>query len=270
MSAFELTSAFPILLSLFPLKHNPSILQLTHINSPRHLRQTLLSLSTLSTATTRRLDYTYYSLLEHCSILNTLTSHLSDLASTTASLRSSFHSNTTSLATTSSNQITTSTTSFQAQATRIEALESRLANERKRAEALGQRLEGVKARVKSWEQQEREWRERVRMRLRMLWGSVSCVIGVFFILMVARCWPRAAHEPAVGNHTLKTYLDGEIGKVVLPAEEGREVLSILERGEGDEKAGTGVETMMQGSKAAVLEEKEEEEEDPRWKIFDEL
>lgn len=263
----------PTLLSQ-KLTHPPS-------NKTRHLRQTLLSLSTLSTVTTRRLDYTYYSLLEHVSILSTLTSHLSDLASTSASLHTTFHASATTLNTTYTTQITTWAPSFKAQAARIAALEQRLKKSQEQAGALGLRLDGVRGRVKGWERREREWRDRVRMTLRMLWGSVSCFVGVFVVLLVLRCWPRAAPglEVVVGNNrTLDAGLGVEAGEVAFLSEGEGDVFGVLGEGRIDgegEVIGTFTtreeEEKKDGEKGSQKPHTTLSlEDDPRLRIFDEL
>lgn len=57
--------------------------------------------------------------------------------------------------------------------------------------ALGGRLERVRSKVERFERVEEEWRERMSRRLRMLWGGIGTMVGLFVLLLVIRHWPRA-------------------------------------------------------------------------------
>ncbi|KAK0510906.1 hypothetical protein JMJ35_006458 [Cladonia borealis] len=95
---------------------------------------TLTNLSSLSTSTTRRLDYTYYSLLSSISSLHTTLSALHTLSLSLSTYTSTFISETTLLTTDLSSQITHQT--FEAQARRIGGLEERMRKGRERKEDL--------------------------------------------------------------------------------------------------------------------------------------
>lgn len=139
---------------------------------------------------TRRLDYTYYSLLEHTSVLATLTSSLATLSSTTSQHHLYFSISTSSLAHTFSTQISGFDKTFGAQAERISALETRLQEGRTRVGSLGQRLECVRSRVEGWERGEMEWQGRARRRLHMLWAGTGSLLAIFLVLLLIRHWPR--------------------------------------------------------------------------------
>lgn len=138
---------------------------------------------------TRRLDYTYYSLLEHISVLATLTSSLANLSSTTSQRHEQFSKETSSLAQTFSARISGVDRTFGAQAARIGALETRLQEGRIRVGKLDQRLEGVRARVEGWRRSETQWQGRARRRLRMLWAGMGSLLSVFVVLLLVRHWP---------------------------------------------------------------------------------
>lgn len=169
---------------------------LTHQHSYRHLRQTLQSLTTLSTRMTRRLDYTYYSLLEHISALHTLISSFATLSSATSQHHVHFSDSTSSLAQTFNAQISGFDKTFGAQAERIGALETRLQEERTRVGKLSQRLESVRARVEGWERGETEWQGRARRRLRMLWAGMGALLAIFLVLLLVRHRPRGGSSLA--------------------------------------------------------------------------
>jgi len=121
---------------------------------------------------------------------------------------------------------------FDAQSKRIKALQERMQVGKKSVLALGGRLERVKSKVERFERVEEEWRDRMSRRLRMLWGGVGTLVGLFVLLLVIRRWPRAREglppvarfgnmsiESVVGmNATLPVATSGPLGK-----EEGRTV-----------------------------------------------
>ncbi|MCJ1469625.1 hypothetical protein MMC07_008260 [Pseudocyphellaria aurata] len=139
---------------------------------------------------TRRLDYTYYSLLQHISVLATLTSSLATLGSTTSQHHEHFSKSTSSLARTFNAQISGFDQTFGAQAERIDALETRLQEGWTRVGELGQRLENVRARVEESERGEREWQGRARRRVRMLWAGMSSLLAIFLVVLLVHHWPR--------------------------------------------------------------------------------
>lgn len=238
--------------------------------SSRHLLQTLQSLTTLSASTTRRLDYTYYSLLEHTSHLVTLTSTLSSLASTTSVHSATFLNSTSSLTTSLGTQISGFGTTFAAQESRIGVLEQKLVEGRSRVRVLGTRLEEVRRQVEGWERGEGEWEGRVRWRLRMLWGAVGVAVGFFLVGLVVRHWP--AHG---GGGERGLLVSGGNGSLLSPGEDAAGADIIIpapeERGNNTPPPQPQSETApanppSQSTPAAALTM----EQDPRLDLFDEL
>lgn len=150
----------------------------------------------LSTTMTRRLDDAYYSLLEHISVLATLTSSLATLSSTTKQHHEHFSNSTSSLAQIFSTQISSFDKTFGAQADRIGALETRLQEGRARVGKLDLRLERVRSRVEGWERGETEWQGRARRRLRMLWTGMGSLLAIFLAFLLVRHWPRGESSVA--------------------------------------------------------------------------
>lgn len=178
----------------------------------RELRQTLCTLSALSTTTTRRLDYTYYSLLSHLSALTATISDLRSLSFTTLTLQQTFSTESTEISQEISHQISVFE-DFDAQSKRIKALQERMQVGRKSVQALGERLERVKSKVERFERVEEEWKDRMSRRLRMLWGAIGSVVGLFVLLIVIRHWPRARDNglPPIAkfnNMTVKSLVGG--------------------------------------------------------------
>lgn len=154
------------------------------------LRTRLTTLATLSTATTRRLDYTYYSLLSSISSLASAVSSLSSLSTQTSSLQTQFTSSSSGLASEITFQISSSQKSFDAQACRISQLEMRIKEGREKVGRLGERLDGVREKVERSSLRDRESRRIIGRRLKMLWGSLGFLIGLFLILAATRQWRR--------------------------------------------------------------------------------
>ena len=153
------------------------------------LRSRLSRLSTLSTTTTRRLDYTYYSLLSSISSLTSSLSSLSSLSTQTSTLQAHFSSSSSSLTSEITTQISASNSSVD-QARRISQLENRIKEGRERVARLGERLDGVRDKVERSSLRDRESRRTIGRRLKMLWGTLGFLIGLFLILAATRQWRR--------------------------------------------------------------------------------
>ena len=72
---------------------------------------------------------------------------------------------------------------------------------RRGVEVLGERLEKVRGKVEECERLEGEWRDKMRRRVRWLWGCSCTVLGFFVVLLFIRHWPRAKEmvvPPVVG------------------------------------------------------------------------
>ena len=140
------------------------------------------SLSRIATITTRRLDETYYSILERVPILQSTISSLQEISLRTSTLHHDFQEDADELVSDIKDQISSYKTSNTSQA-KIESLESRIRNGRVKVSLLGQRLENVRARVETWEKQEAQWQAQVSNRLRMLWGGLITA-GVILTILI--------------------------------------------------------------------------------------
>ena len=158
----------------------------------RELRTSLQSLSNLGTTTTRRLDYTYYSLLEKVSSLVSNIEDLRELSNTTTSLRQDFEIEARNLEKEIAGQVS-AFGNFDTQRVRIEGLEMRMKEGRAKVEELGGRLGKVRSGVEAWEKKEVEWQIRTSRRLRMLWGSIAGLLGLaglFIVLLMFKRWGK--------------------------------------------------------------------------------
>ncbi|KAL9088569.1 MAG: hypothetical protein Q9165_006089 [Trypethelium subeluteriae] len=148
------------------------------------LRTTLNTLTALSHDATRRLDTTYYAILDKVSLLRSTIADLQQLSDATAHLRDGFDANSRSLQADLHAKIGEFTPGAQAQEEQIRKLEERLVRSREVTEGLTKRVDEARGRVRGWEDGEREWQARTTRRLRMLFGGLGAIL-VFLIALAA-------------------------------------------------------------------------------------
>ncbi|KAL4878242.1 hypothetical protein BJY04DRAFT_115320 [Aspergillus karnatakaensis] len=159
-----------------------------------YLRSALGMIGTLATDITRRLDYTYYGLLEKVAALNVTIASFQDLSDSTSKLSDDFQRETTGLEQDIRKQIG-DLHEFQPQMERIEALDERMRASRTRAKALGNRLEAMRNEIERWDKREVEWQMRTNQRLRIFWGVVITAILAVLIAIVLQHWPSEEAPP---------------------------------------------------------------------------
>ncbi|KAI9769705.1 MAG: hypothetical protein M1840_003942 [Geoglossum simile] len=150
------------------------------------LGASITALTKLSSVTSRRLDDTYYLLLEKAAALSSAVAQLRDVANLTARLHQDFRSEAEAVGRGLGSQIDVFKGGFESEQKTIEGLEVRIKNQRVKATKLRERLQEVRRRVKGWERIEGEWQAKTTRRLRILWGVLLSVT----ILSLALCyWP---------------------------------------------------------------------------------
>jgi predicted RNase H-like nuclease (RuvC/YqgF family) len=127
--------------------------------SLRDLRLALQSLSDQSLADSRRLDDTYYFILEKVSILRQTISSLQELSGLTKELHDNFESGAEELVDDIKGQVESSE-NFETQQKQIAALEERLKAGKEKADALTARLAEAKERVDARAKTEVQWAAR--------------------------------------------------------------------------------------------------------------
>ncbi|KAJ5248644.1 hypothetical protein N7468_000095 [Penicillium chermesinum] len=152
-----------------------------------YLRSALSSTGTLATELTRRLDYTYYNLLERITSLNSTISSFQDLSDSASSLLSNFEQDTAGVDKEVRKQIN-DLKGFEPQIELADALEKRMNAGRQRVEDLGKRLETVRGQIDRWEQREEEWQSRVSRRLRIFWATIAAACAVLLLGLVIQNW----------------------------------------------------------------------------------
>ncbi|KAJ5742129.1 hypothetical protein N7533_011538 [Penicillium manginii] len=153
-----------------------------------YLRSALASTGTQATDVTRRLDYTYYNLLERITGLNATIASFQELSESAASFLNDFERETASLDTGVRKQII-ELKGFEPQSEKAAALEERMRVGREKFEDLGKRLKDVRCEIESWERRELEWQERISRRLRIFWAVVGSAVLVVLLGIFLRNWP---------------------------------------------------------------------------------
>ncbi|CEJ61707.1 hypothetical protein PMG11_10230 [Penicillium brasilianum] len=163
-----------------------------------YLRSLLSSVGTIATDLTRRLDYTYYNLLEKITALNSTIGLFQELSDSASTLLNDFESETAGLDQEIRKQIN-DLKGFEPQIRKADALDERMKKGRQRVEELGKRLEAVRQQIDNWEEREAEWQTRTSRRLRIFWGIVSGAFVVLVLALVLRNWPTISspHADAV-------------------------------------------------------------------------
>ncbi|TVY24594.1 hypothetical protein LHYA1_G006425 [Lachnellula hyalina] len=216
------------------------------------LRNALMSLNTLSDNTTRRLDNTYYSVLEKLSVLQNTIISLKELAGMTKALNSEFKTESEEIVSDISSHIN-AFEGFESQESRIAGLQARIVQGREKITVLGGRVDVVRERVEGWERAEFAWQEKTRKRLRFLWIVMSVVAVLVLALVVLRYTPAKTQGPGVIKGVNMTELEKKVAEI----------------GGGVFNLPRGVAT---GGKLKGLQDGDEEDlgDDPRLRLLDEL
>ena len=144
------------------------------------LNKTLIDLNTLANASTRRLDNSYYAVLEKLAALQEAIASLKDLTLQTRAVNEHFETGSKALVEQVDGQLD-AFAEFQAQEQKIGKLKGRIMTGREKVQVLGDRLAVVQERVKKWARLEKEWQQSMRQRLKVLWG----VMAILAIIMIS-------------------------------------------------------------------------------------
>lgn len=132
-------------------------------------------------STSRKLDETYYSVLEKMSTLQSTMAALQDLAETSRDIHRGFEKDSREI----ENDITLQLTSFgqfKEQQGSIESLQTRILNGRGKIRSLSKRVDIVRERVEGWDRADKEWQERTRKRLKTIWIFISIIALTMMLL----------------------------------------------------------------------------------------
>ena len=153
------------------------------------LRGRLDSLGQIATDITRRLDYTYYSLLERIGSLVSTIHSFQSLSTQSRALVHGFEKEAELLDTDIKRRIGKFRDGFDERELRVADLEQRRKEAGSKAMKLGQRLESARIIVEDWEK-----RESVAMRARArMWKGTWCAfIGLVGIIMILVIWKESS------------------------------------------------------------------------------
>jgi hypothetical protein len=132
---------------------------------------------------TKRLDDTYYSVLEKMSTLQNTVIALKDLAESSHDICESFDKDARDLESDVIRQLS-SAGQFEELQQKISSLQKRIHRSRGRIRTLASRVEVVQKRVERWEHADKKWQEKTRKRLKIIWTATTVLVLVFFALMV--------------------------------------------------------------------------------------
>lgn len=166
---------------------------LTSASKSSELKKSLHELATFSTTTNRRLDETYYILLQKLTALQNTLAALRDLARASRATNEGFIAEAHSVLAGAQSQLD-AFGDFSEQEERVRALQGRVQGGRERLAALSGRVDVVRQRVERWERADRDWQQRTRRRLKIVWGVVIGVVIVIGALMV---WGSRIPGPVV-------------------------------------------------------------------------
>ncbi|KAI1779930.1 hypothetical protein F4818DRAFT_401092 [Hypoxylon cercidicola] len=147
------------------------------------LRKSLMELSTFSTETTRRLDDTYYAVLEKLNMLQGTITDLKELAGMSQELDESFKVESQELVSELEQQVD-SFGQFDDQQKRILELRGRIHAGRDKVDTLSSRVDVVRERIEGWERADMEWQERTRKRLKIMWIIMSVLFFSVVLILV--------------------------------------------------------------------------------------
>ncbi|KAK7421947.1 hypothetical protein QQX98_001941 [Neonectria punicea] len=143
------------------------------------LKQSLVDLGAFSTSASRRLDDTYYAVLEKMSSLSHTVSALKDLAETSRNIHADFVKDSKQLEDDITMQVE-SLGQFEEQEASIESLQTRIQDGRAKIRSLSDRVEVVRRRVEGWEQLDKVSQEKTRRRLK----AISICMSVVMLAMI--------------------------------------------------------------------------------------
>ncbi|KAF2847897.1 hypothetical protein T440DRAFT_470706 [Plenodomus tracheiphilus IPT5] len=148
----------------------------------RDLRTALQSLSDQSLKTSRRLDDTYYSILEKVTVLRQTIGTLQELSGLTRELQVNFEADTKELVKDVSGQVD-AFNGFQSSQRQVSALEERIKAGKQKADNLTARLTRAKERVDARAKSEAQWQATNTHRLRLFWGILGSIVAVIVALV---------------------------------------------------------------------------------------
>ncbi|KAI3401577.1 hypothetical protein diail_10178, partial [Diaporthe ilicicola] len=167
-------------------------------------------LANISTGTTRRLDDTYYSVLEKLSSLQNTVVALKELALASAAMNEGFTAESESVLAEAQAQLD-AFGQFDEQQARVQALQDRVHGGRERISALSERVDIVRQKVERWERADFMWQNNTRRRIKIVWGVV---LGLAMLLLLLYVGARA-YAPELKDLAAELKEDAMLAKLEL-------------------------------------------------------
>ena len=163
-------------------------LRKTTAEAEEELRRRLAAVNKASMDLTRKLDYTYYVVLEKLGNLAAIVQSFHSLSSQSKEMIDNFVKEASLLEKDVSIKVESFKTSFDEQGIRARLLEERGARASAEAQALSARLDKARQRVEAWEEQERVDRRRRSWFWKSTWTVFIVVLVVLFFGLAWREW----------------------------------------------------------------------------------
>ncbi|KAF2442553.1 hypothetical protein P171DRAFT_434031 [Karstenula rhodostoma CBS 690.94] len=222
------------------------------------LRSSLQNLSDQSLKTSRRLDDTYYSLLERIATCRQTIGSLQELSNLTNELHHNFETDTQELAEDVEGQFKGSD-NFETHQEQVSALELRIKAGKEKAEALEGRLAEARNRVNKRMKLEAELEVRNTRHVRILWGVVGALLGLVLLSILFQqlrpVHPDTGHTRALDFASREQILNAPIPDIAKEA--------IMRPNQAKEQLDVRIESPSARASAALPE-------DDRLRVFDEL
>lgn len=193
------------------------------------LKKSLAELAAFSSSTNRRLNETYYIVLQKLTALQHTILALKDLAHDSTTTNDGFIAESQSVLAEAQAHLD-AFGDFSEQQTRVQALQDRVHGGRERIAALSARVDVVRQRVETWERADREWQEKTRRRLKIVWGFV---MGLALALAVLY-WGARAYAPEIEGVARELKQDALVAKMRL--EHKAVGVGLGKAGDGDAEA----------------------------------
>ncbi|KAL5379788.1 hypothetical protein DPSP01_008258 [Paraphaeosphaeria sporulosa] len=222
------------------------------------LRSSLQTLNEQSMKTSRRLDDTYYSLLERVATCRQTIGSLQELSNLANELHHNFEADTQELAEDVEGQFE-GFNNFETQQGQVAALERRIQAGKEKAEALNGRLADARSRVDKRMKLEAELELRNTRHVRILWGIIGALLSLVLLSILFQQL-RPVHPDTGHTHALDFASREQILNAPIP-DMAKE--AIMRPNKAKEQLDVRIESPSARAEAGVPE-------DDRLRVFDEL
>ena len=247
-------------------------LQKTTSDAEKELQGRLAAVNKISVDITRRLDYTYYNLLEKVGNMVAIVQSFHSLSSQTKDMVDNFAKEASELERDVKLKVERLKTSFGEKETRVKRLEDRGARANAKAQDLDTRLKNARQRVEAWEKREGAERRRRSWFWKSTWTMVMVALIVIFVGFTWRKWQSEADivrmalmddNGGFGPVNQNMLLDGDLlRRMKLPDDVKGVLNSIVERRSQTVESPAAT--------VAVIKSATHQEEDERLRALDEL